>query len=42
MIIKAILYTENLQMTEGVLYDNLPRTPMQDIFIVAPCILKIH
>jgi hypothetical protein len=30
MVIKAILYTENLQITERVLYDNLLRTPIKD------------
>jgi len=31
-IIKVILYTENLQITERVLYDNLLRIPIQDFF----------
>jgi len=31
MIIKAILYTENLQITERVLYDNLLRKPIQEL-----------
>lgn len=31
MIIKAILYTENLQITERVIYGNLPRKPIQEL-----------
>jgi len=31
MIIKAILYTENLQVTERILYDNLLRKPIQEL-----------
>jgi len=31
MIIKAILYAENLQITERVLYDNLLRKPIHEL-----------